>query len=403
MLTDERAIRGVVVIMLKRLFVLVCGVAFFAMQASAGVRMDAGFETGQIQAKDGVVDAGLIRTLPDPQKGDETFTSGSGGCGPSSNCDLRVVKSETVGGETIQPREGDYYLRMLLDKSKDYTGLNGGKPKPRNAFSQHQEDIFGTDWDEEAWMGFSVFIPSNYEHETAAPTTHHSLTEVGVDSTANLFKLVLQNKSSDGSTRWYMKYYTNDSAVSNLASGTVEKDAVLGFVNADLGKWTDFVIRFRANPFSTPTNPVTEGIANSRANPNHPKGQWPANTGILQVWKSTGPVDANGNREMRLAVDVENVPVGLVPPQNYQGRSLIHYNIRSYKGGWQGYNGKPTSVNGPIYIAFDGYSFGETMADGAGYRDVHPTGMACTQGCPGGGLGEEASKPKAPILQNGNQ
>ncbi len=74
----------------------------------------------------------------------------------------------------------------------------------------------------------------------------------------------------------------------------------------DLGKWTDFVIRFRVNPFSVATNPAKAGI------PDSIDQVFEGNKGIFQLWKSEGNVDGQGNRKMVLKIDKVNTPVGLV-------------------------------------------------------------------------------------------
>jgi hypothetical protein len=162
----------------------------------------------------------------------------------------------------------------------------------------------------------------------------------------------------------------------------------MGPVEPDKGKWTDFVIRFRSNPFSRTVNPAKLGISNAKDQ------TFEGNKGILQVWKAEGPVDARGNREMALKVNKLNTPVGLVPHKSWQ----LDQSFRIYKHGW---HQQPTSVKGPVWFGFDEIRFGLVNRDGTAYSDVHPAGLACTDRCPKDSgssepPGEEEVVPKPP-------
>ncbi len=152
----------------------------------------------------------------------------------------------------------------------------------------------------------------------------------------------------------------------------------------DLGKWTDFVVRYRANPFSTTTNPATAGIPGSK------NQTYAGNKGILQVWKAEGPVGASGNRTMVRKFSKVNAPVGLVP---HKSDRLMH-TWRIYKYGWKRF---PTHVKGPIWIGFDEIRTGLVGRDGTTYADVNPSGASCSSDCEG--LSDAlAHKPLAPEL-----
>ena len=66
------------------------------------------FESGQIQRASQTQDGFYVKTLPDPQSGTDSISSGDGGFGPESKIDTRVVRSEVVGSETIKPRIGSF-------------------------------------------------------------------------------------------------------------------------------------------------------------------------------------------------------------------------------------------------------------------------------------------------------
>ncbi|MEX2123305.1 MAG: heparin lyase I family protein [Woeseia sp.] len=350
---------------------LVFGALSAAAFANEKVLHTVSFESGRIQENSEFLDAGFIQTLPNPQIGDEAIKTGKGGCGPDSNCDMRVVRSEFVAGQTVKPRAGEYFLRMQLDKKKDYTGLNVGLSKPRTSLN-FGNDVYRFDHDVEEWIGFSVFLPNDYEHETE--NVGLILSEITTDSSAQFLKLLVGSRNGDKESHWYFNYRTSNSSVTNGNETVVD----LGSIEPDKGKWTDFVLRVRSNPFSVDTNPAASGIRNAKDR------MYKGNKGIIQVWKAAGPVmDKMGNRKMVNKIDEVNKPVGLVPGAT-QGESKIAHSIRAYKPGWQGHNNASTSVVGPIWIAWDEVRFGEAARHGTGYEDVHPTGAACTDRCPEG-------------------
>lgn len=108
-----------------------------------------------------------------------------------------------------------------------------------------------------------MFLPSNWEHETGV---HHNggasqLLSVAASTSRTFF--VLESYVRSGSTaNWYLQLQTNDKSAEADHENTRKDILDLGSVVPDLGKWTDFVIRFRANPFSVATNPAKAGIPN---------------------------------------------------------------------------------------------------------------------------------------------
>src|SRR5690606_30732789 len=151
-----------------------------------------------------------------------------------------------------------------------------------------------------------------------------------------------------------------------------------------IGRWTDFVMRFRSNPFDKDTNPAKLGIRGAADR------EFRANKGILQVWKSTGTQeDSNGGRPMKLVFSIENAPVGNVPSKENE----VVQSFRIYKYAWRNY---PSTVKGPVKFGFDEIRFGSTTEHGTTYADVHPLGMHCTDRCPEGQ--EVVTRPMPPEL-----
>jgi len=342
--------------------------------AAENVQVAAGFESGQIQPSGGAVDSLFVMAASDPQTRNEIYATGMGGFGPSTTYDIRVVPKWSIGGETILPRQGEYFMWHQVLWDKNYTEWNGnsGKDIPRTDASFGQENFVR--FDVEYWLGFSIYTPLNFEHETGS-TGHRGgamlLTAYTVGKhSETVFNFAIQPKSESPSDHWYLNYYANPNSVEETGINRVD----IGSNEEDIGRWTDFVIRYRANPFSVDTNPAKEGI------PDAADKLFRANKGILQVWKSIGTtVDANGNRPMRLVFNIENAPVGNVPSKEDQ----IRQSFRIYKFAWREI---PTTVKGPVWLGFDEIRFGSTVSDGTGFSDVHPTGMDCTGECSNGML-----------------
>ena len=70
------------------------------------VHFEGGFESGEFLPNGGQLDSFFIRTLPNPQIGSEVISTGAGGGDPSAKWDSKVVRSESVGGQTVRPRRG---------------------------------------------------------------------------------------------------------------------------------------------------------------------------------------------------------------------------------------------------------------------------------------------------------
>ena len=181
--------------------VLLCLLAVGA-QAQRNIMHDSSFETGSLQPNGAAADAGFIKTLPHPQIGAEAYQHGNGGCGPSSDCDMRVVQSEVVDGQGVTPRGGNYFLRMMLYKDKDYSGVNGGGlDKPRNSLA-FTNQAYRFEFDTEEWVGFSIYVPNGFEDETE--TQGIILSDIATGNTAQFATLKIGMGFGDNRTHWYM-------------------------------------------------------------------------------------------------------------------------------------------------------------------------------------------------------
>lgn len=373
--------------MLKTGALLLLGFAATSIAyAEQNVRFTGDFESGKFMPNGGSADSFFVKTLPHLQIGRDVVTTGSGGGGPTSNWDTKVVVSELVGGQLVMPRRGNFFARHMLHYDKDYRGLNNGVLKKARAELGVRHDKNRIDFDTEAYAGFSIFVPDNFEHETGTSGDRGSaiLVVLNTDSAADLFTLRVFVPKGEREAHWFVDYPVNPHSVSSVKAH--QKRIDLGPVDADKGQWTDFVLRFRANPFSVTTNPADKRIV--KANDQTYQG----NKGILQLWKAEGAADGNGNRRMVRKINVVDTPVGNVPGIT-QGESLLGFSMRIYKYKWQTMR---TSVKGPVWIGFDEFRLGEVVQNGTSYSDVHPTQLACTDGCPGNSSAPPPGNPPSP-------
>jgi hypothetical protein len=368
------------------------------------------FETGALGASTALGGMGL-KTLAISQTNCDFTSVSSGGAGPASGLDARVVDeaSNTVGADTnVAARVGTYFFKSSIDIADEYEQLNttgstctdgyNGNPddKPRVILFSTQNTV---DWDEEVWLGFSVYLPSNLEHETGYTGTDSRMevefVSIVEDSSRQVFELdwhVYDGTTSD----WVARVWTSSASISNTSPVKATSSAArpqtslpagcnpvtqvchsyfkLGDVvtDSDLGRWTDFVIRFRANPYPSglTCNPATGAMSGSgtcTTLANAQNESFVGGNGILQIWKATGT--ATPNRDMTLVLDLTDDAVGLVP--NTLGQ--IDVVPRTYKHSWK----KNTSnVVGPVEWGLDEWRWGKAVTHGTGYSDVHPTGQA---------------------------
>ena len=364
--------------MLKIVALIILGIAAPTIaQADRQVRFTGDFESGKFLPNGGNTDSFFVRTLPDPQIGNEVINTGGGGGDELSSWDSKVVRSVTFGGEVVTPRNGGFFAQQVLHYAKDYTGLNSGREKPRTELGVGH-DANRIDFDTETYVGFSIFVPSNYEHETGTTGDlgSETLVVLNSDSSAQFLTLRVYVPKGENEAHWFLNYWTNPDSVEGSKSHGNLVD--LGPINLDKGKWTDYVIRFRSNPFSVTTNPAAEGIANANDR------VYEGNKGILQLWKAEGPTDIDGNRKMVNKIDLVDTPVGNVPGET-QGKTKLGFSMRIYKYKWQTLS---TDVKGPILFGFDEFRFGEVNRTGTDFSDVHPTQQPCTDGC--------GARPKPP-------
>jgi hypothetical protein len=316
------------------------------------------FESEQVNVSTSNVDGFRIRTARHPQPPTDFVQINNGGACPSAEIDTKVVASEvppstSLGSSAeVFPRVGSNFLRTAIYKTKDYTEW-APNPEDRPRLNASLVD-HPFDFDVEMYIGFSIYLPSNLEIESGSGNRQNALYIVNTTPSATLWILNL-SLSQTGTQNWAFRWWTDDSSV-NESTGA-ENQVSLGEISPDRGKWTDFVIRYRLNPFTETTNASTISGGKNQS--------YDGNKGILQVWKSEGEVDGNGDRTMVLtSANIVDAPVGLVPKATAQP----YHQFRQYKPQWKTTSG---TVAGPSWIGFDAIFFGDVLVDGTTFSDVH--------------------------------
>lgn len=334
------------------------------------------FESGVIQAQASINDGYRINVM----NSTTAVCTGNGGAGPSSGYDARVsATGASIGADTVSPRAGTYFWYGSINNTTNYTSLCGnGSNKPRwNLFLS--DAVHRVDFDQEVWLGFSIYLPSDFVHDVATKGEASGIQWMSVHSLPSgslkeMFMVSTWVPSGGTTSHWYLILHTSATTISSSSANKEYIDLGDVVTDSDLGRWTDFVIRFRINPFTASTNASTITGGKNQT--------YPANKGIMQVWKASGT--SSPNRAMTLVVNRTNTPVGLVPNSGYQ----LQVSPRHYKYGW---HNNPTTSTADIDAGFDEFRMAcvddavssnacdtyanTTGVDGA-YIYVHPTGQA---------------------------
>src|SRR5262245_35857393 len=238
-------------IVIRPLSALLAGILLSsaAIGAVKKVHFVGDFESGQIKGNGYPYDGFYVATLPEQQSGSQFLNNQDSSFGPSSNADTRVVQSENVGGQTVKPRSGKYFLRTEIYRNKNYLALNGFvKNRPRSKIYMTNPNLL-VDFDQEGYTGFSIFVPKDFQSERGVRVHRGSITLFTLDGAGGqLVDLSLWVQSPATEAHWFLRYWT---ATNNGKGKVAVKVVDLGPVSADAGKWTDFVFRYRFNPFSS--------------------------------------------------------------------------------------------------------------------------------------------------------
>jgi hypothetical protein len=168
------------------------------------------FESGQIRSNGSPYDGFYIATLPDPQSGSTFLSNGDSDFDQSSNADTRVVRTEIVGGETVKPRKGDYFARSEIFRNKNYLALNNfSKNRPRSKIYMSNSNLL-INYDEEGYVGFSIFVPKNFESERGVRDHRGSMTLMTISDQGDgrLIDLSQWVQSPANEAHWWVRHWT---------------------------------------------------------------------------------------------------------------------------------------------------------------------------------------------------
>lgn len=355
---------------------------------------DGSFSSAGVPSRTSLNGGGFVRCKYEPEGNVNSVYNNTSENTTASNIDCRVLTTETWNGETIRPRSGTHFMRQAIYYTKQYEVVNGGLDdgaspplpassldKPRVMFDQ-SNSVYQFEWDQEVWHGFSIFLPLSHVGDIATKGNAGGTMVWVLNADSSFSQMILDRYCATGETseKWWFNYQVNADAVADLdedgpAPKTQHVD--LGVTSADRGKWTDFVFRYRLNPFSTTTNASSVGGKNQ---------VYQGNKGILQIWKGTGAVQSNGNRTMTRFVNLVNTPIGGVP----HSVNKLQVSHRMYKYGWKK-NATTTTYSGltnpGLYHGWDEirWGFGDTtVAASKGQSrasvssDVSPSGEVLT-------------------------
>lgn len=318
---------------------------------------------------------------------------------PGSGYLLRRETAVTINGSTIAPRSGSGFMYQFLDSTLNYAGCpSGGVNSPRVALSLGQ-NTFKTilPYDTTILEGFSIFIPEDTQAENCGSssfdyrrmTFQENLNKNGLASSRN-FLLGFGTKVDGDTNPQFFLHINIDESKQYFTSGEGYYIWLGDIGNkadsaSDRGKWVDFVIRYRINPYAA------------------------AGRGIFQVWR-TDPASRSGPLKLvyNLATDTAYPTTGSSPvthaarradnsgidlPSSLYDQLGMAYDLaniggeidfRMYKYAWAPGKGCPPypAVNGST-ITTEQYGFGwddiyiAHESDGADCTDVTPDRASC--------------------------
>jgi hypothetical protein len=315
---------------------------------------------------------------------------------------MRHENSETVyGGGTgnvITPHAGAGFMFQKLDVALNYgnTCVNPTSPndKPR-AVLYHPMSQFSTatyvlyPWDEIIFYHASIFVPAGLEAENCSTNDldhrETSMNEWSVQasgSSGNFLTFKMATETDGDSVPSFFVEFSIDPA--NAVHNSNHYRAWLGPV--ERGEWTEVVLKFRVNPYSTST--VVAGTFGAT---------YGANRGLFEVYR-TNPADRTGSliKVYDLASDTAwttagvatanaaGVPAdlrdqfGLAIPGAYPGATS---DIRMYKHAWGTDRSCPpeqSTVSSGVYqLGIDEVYVGTEETDGTTCADVTVNRVSC--------------------------
>lgn len=176
------------------------------------------FETGTIYHPDENPDGWLVRGLDGEVK-------------------VQTNGTDPVTGKEVPIRSGNYSVRMHIDYSKDYSGFQGGKDKPRNDLNKYPTE-WRLEYNKDYWMALSVFLPADWKDDYS--NNHEVLMQLhNQGGGPPIIELVIRGTTWDFDNNWDPKKTVYDS------STVTHKKIYSKPISNDKGKWTDWAMKFR--------------------------------------------------------------------------------------------------------------------------------------------------------------
>jgi len=348
------------------------------------------FDNNRVEDRDLLTDGFQIRAIDDNNNLHVISTGGGGSDSPDvvdDGMDTYVTAGETSMttangvGQVMVPHIGNHMCRMSLEKSKNYNAISGtGKPRTDiNPYregnpSPGQEASYGIGFDKEAFIGWTIQLPSNMEIDDHGAGNQTTVFGINTDPGRTLFAMRFGNAPTNNpAIYWSMiRHFSDQSVEEDHASSvkTIERISIGGvdqLLSLDVGESVSFVLRYRWNPFDVDTNPVSAGIPNSL------NQLFEANKGILQLFKteSSDTPDGDGFRQPKLTnLNFLNEGVGLVP-----NNDMPKWRAQLYKFNWDavGSTGGTRASNSTIQnIYWSGFYGGEAINNGTKFEDCNP-------------------------------
>ena len=329
------------------------------------IKYYATWETGAIQAAEGLVDAKYIGALRNDADGlpiistvdgcGETYAGGEG-CeynwetdSPRETFDIQIVKTATTpntdegtGGVAVTPIEGDFMAKHTIYSTKDYGPLNSGLDKPRTKTSIGSARPGAIPLLTDYWMGFSVYIPANYSY--SRDNKRVMIMQMDTDGGPTGIALYIYDYQwgSQKGNRWTLAIEVDNNQRTEyyVGSSTVTAE--------DVGYWTSFVFNLYWDASTDPTN------------------------AFLKIWKSEGvPVTGQNGKCRGFPTNPQFDYTGKVGSTHAGAVAVSVKHPRIYKPNWP--IETPLQA-GPIEMYFDAQYQGPSNLGGitTTFEDVNP-------------------------------
>ncbi len=279
----------------------------------------------------------------------------NGSLPPTSTIDVRVEDTVTppsnINGaaSAFFPRSGSYFFYTDINRTYDYSAINGqtAKNKPRYTFFLNSQNGGLADYvyNTEACFAGSVGLPSNYDSNditTFDSTADQVFRMAQADAQDEAAWTIQITGGSGGVDHWYL---TIDRGTHDQNGTTGELNVDLGAVTPGIGKYTDWLVKYKLN-ITNGYIEVWNRIADNTSSLVKNETAW------TQVYSRTGA-----------GVGHINPVAGESTPE-----ADFRLGVRSYKYGWN--HNASTTPSLDIFKALDEIRLTRFVVDGGDCSDV---------------------------------